>query len=113
MTIKDKPEFVNEVISRVINNAPISEVLRVYSLSVKAAIDELDDDGFFQSVLNAGYTDLIEKYADLDDLDEFVEGFSGSEGSVVYENTGRSEVQSALDELNLDVGLCLDECPPS
>jgi hypothetical protein len=87
MTIKDKPEFVNEVISRVINNAPISEVIRVYSLSVKAAIDELDDDGFFQAVLNAGYTDLIEKYADLDDLDEFVEGFPGSGGcggSVVY-----------------------------
>ena len=96
MTIKDKPEFVNEVISRVINNAPISEVLRVYSLSVKAAIDELEYDGFFQAVLNAGYTDLIEKYADSDDLDEFVGGFVSDEG--------RSEVQSALDELVLDVG---------
>ena len=63
MTIENRTEFVNELISRVLSNAPVSEVMRVYSLSVQAAIEELDDEGFLQAVLNAGYTDLIEKYS--------------------------------------------------
>ncbi len=70
MTIENKTEFVNEVISRVLSNAPVSEVMRVYSLSVQAAIEELDDEEFLQAVLNAGFTDLIEKYVEPEDFFE-------------------------------------------
>lgn len=70
MTIENKAQFVSEVISRVINNAPVSEVLRVYSLSVQAAIEELSDEDLLESVLKAGYTDLLEKYSCVEALIE-------------------------------------------
>lgn len=68
MTIENRTEIVNEVVSRVINNAPVAEVLRVYSQAVQAAVDELSDEDFLESILKAGYTDLIEKYSLAEDL---------------------------------------------
>ena len=68
MAIENKAEFVSEVVSRVINNAPISEILRVYSLFVQEGISELSDEDLLEAVLKAGYTDLLEKYSVEDDL---------------------------------------------
>lgn len=63
MEITDREGLVAETISRVINNAPISEILRVYSLAVKNELDKLSDDELMSSVNTAGYSDLVEKYA--------------------------------------------------
>jgi hypothetical protein len=68
MAIENKEEFLSQVISRVINNAPVSEVLRVYSLSVKAAIADLSEEDLIESVLKAGYTDLLEEFVNPEDF---------------------------------------------
>lgn len=63
MEIQNRADLVNETIGRVINNAPVSEVLRVYSLALQAELDGMTDDELLSSLLTAGYNDLIEKYS--------------------------------------------------
>lgn len=65
-----RKELTNEVVSRVLNNAPVSEVLRVYSLSVQSALEGLSEGDLFESLLKAGFTDLVEKYGNLEELIE-------------------------------------------
>lgn len=72
MKITNKTELVNETISRVINNAPISEILRVYSMAIQGRLEELSDTELVESLINAGYMDLIEKYVE-GELDELIE----------------------------------------
>lgn len=72
MKVTNKTELVNETISRVINNAPISEILRVYSMAVQSRLEELSDTELVESLINAGYMDLIEKYVE-GELDELIE----------------------------------------
>jgi hypothetical protein len=62
MTLENRTDLVSETISRVINNAPVSEILRVYSLAVQGEIEKLSDEELVSAVENAGYTDLITKY---------------------------------------------------
>ena len=62
MTIENRKELESEVVSRILNNAPVSELLRIYSLSLQASLSDLDDADFLQAVLNSGFTDLLEKY---------------------------------------------------
>lgn len=73
MAINDKPALINEAISRVINNAPVSEVLRVYSLALQAELERMEDEEILSSLENAGYSDLIEKYTSQVDAKEAVE----------------------------------------
>lgn len=63
MSIENRKEFQTEIIGRVLNSAPVSEILRVYSLFLQSELEKLDDEDFLQAALNAGYTDLIEKYS--------------------------------------------------
>jgi hypothetical protein len=63
MQIADRPGLVSETVSRVINNAPVSEVLRVYSMAVQSELDDFDDMELLEAVGKAGYSDLVEKYA--------------------------------------------------
>lgn len=63
MNIENKSELINEIISRVVNNAPVSELLRVYSESLRVHVESLSDEDLIKSLENAGYTDLIEQYA--------------------------------------------------
>lgn len=72
MEIKDRKELVNSAISRVINNAPISEILRVYSMAVQTELEKLSDTELVNSVLGAGYMDLIEKHVE-GELDELID----------------------------------------
>lgn len=72
MKITNKTELVNETISRVINNAPISEILRVYSMAIQGRLEELSDTELVESLINAGYMDLIETYVE-GELDELIE----------------------------------------
>lgn len=62
MAIENKEELINETISRVVNNAPMREVLRVYNESLRAHITSLNDEELTQALQNAGYDDLIERY---------------------------------------------------
>lgn len=63
MTIENKPELVNETIARVVNNAPVSELLRVYADTLRSHVESLSDEDLITSLRNAGYLDLIAKYA--------------------------------------------------
>lgn len=71
-TIENRTELVSETISRVINNAPVSEILRVYSLAVQNEIDKLDDEGLISALETAGYVDLIEKYTSMEQIEQLV-----------------------------------------
>ena len=62
MTISNKDDLINDTVSRVVNNAPVSELLRVYAESLKVHIGGLSDEQLMESLQNAGYTDLIEQY---------------------------------------------------
>ena len=68
MDKETRENLTNEVISRVLNNAPITEVLRVYSLSVQSGLESLSEGDLLESILKAGYTDILEKYSDLEQL---------------------------------------------
>jgi hypothetical protein len=62
MTIENREQLEALLISRVIENAPLREVIRVYSEAVKNALSQLDDDQLIESVKNAEYTDLLEAF---------------------------------------------------
>lgn len=67
MEISNKEGLIGETVSRVINNAPVSELLRVYAESLRAHISGLSDEELIQSIQNAGYEDLIEEYVSTTD----------------------------------------------
>jgi len=63
MSIQDNREtIVNTLTSRVIENAPLRELIRVYSEAVQAAIAQLSDDDVVRSIASAGYTDILEAF---------------------------------------------------
>jgi hypothetical protein len=62
MTISNKSDLINDTVARVVNNAPVSELLRVYAESLKVHIENLSEEQLVESLQNAGYTDLIEQY---------------------------------------------------
>lgn len=66
MQITDKSELVSKVVSRALNNTPVSEILRVYAESLQLHIDSMSDEDFIDSVGLAGYQDLLEEYVVLD-----------------------------------------------
>jgi len=61
-TIEKRDEVVNVLTSRVIENAPLRELIRVYSEAVQAAIGNLSDADVVRSIAQAGYTDILETY---------------------------------------------------
>ena len=61
-TIENRQEVVNVLTSRVIENAPLRELIRVYSEAVGAAIDNLSDADVVRSISAAGYTDILEAF---------------------------------------------------
>ena len=58
----NRQEVVNVLTSRVIENAPLRELIRVYSEAVGAAIANLSDDDVIRSIAAAGYTDNLEAF---------------------------------------------------
>lgn len=70
MKINDKTALISEAISRVVNNAPVSEILRVYSLALQAELDKMDDEKLVNSLETAGYLDLLKKYTDMENAQE-------------------------------------------
>jgi hypothetical protein len=64
MQINDRNALVSETITRVLNHAPVSEVLRVYSLAIQHELEKLSDEELTAAIQNAGYLDLVEKYTE-------------------------------------------------
>ena len=60
--IENRAEVVNVLTSRVIENAPLRELIRVYSEAVQAAIGNLSDADVARSISAAGYTDILEAF---------------------------------------------------
>jgi hypothetical protein len=58
----NRETVVNTLTSRVIENAPLRELIRVYSEAVGAAIAQLSDDDVVRSIAAAGYTDILEAF---------------------------------------------------
>jgi len=59
----NREDVVNVLTSRVIENAPLRELIRVYSEAVKAAVENLSDDDVIRSIAAAGYTDILEAFS--------------------------------------------------
>ena len=60
--MNNRQEVVNVLTSRVIENAPLRELIRVYSEAVGAAIAGLSDDDVIRSISAAGYNDILEAF---------------------------------------------------
>jgi hypothetical protein len=61
-TIENRETVVNTLVSRVIENAPLRELIRVYSEAVSAAVANLSDADVVRSINAAGYTDILEAF---------------------------------------------------
>jgi hypothetical protein len=61
-TIQNRETVVNTLVSRVIENAPLRELIRVYSEAVTAAVANLSDSDVVRSIAAAGYTDILEAF---------------------------------------------------
>ena len=61
--IENRQEVVNVLTSRVIENAPLRELIRVYSEAVGAAIGQLSDADVARSIAQAGYNDILEAFS--------------------------------------------------
>lgn len=61
-TIENRQEVTNVLVSRVIENAPLRELIRVYSEAVNSAVAQLSDADLVRSVVAAGYTDILEAF---------------------------------------------------
>jgi hypothetical protein len=62
-TIENRETVVNTLVSRVIENAPLRELIRVYSEAVQAAVANLSDADVVRSIAAAGYTDILEAFS--------------------------------------------------
>lgn len=60
--MENRQEVVNVLTSRVVENAPVRELLRVYSEAVQAAVAQLSDEDLARSIAQAGYNDIIEHF---------------------------------------------------
>jgi len=62
-SLENREQVVNTLTSRVIENAPLRELIRVYSEAVQSAISNLSDADVVRSIAAAGYTDIIEAFS--------------------------------------------------
>jgi hypothetical protein len=61
-SIENRQEVTNVLVSRVIENAPLRELIRVYSEAVNSAVAQLSDADLVRSVVAAGYNDILEAF---------------------------------------------------
>jgi len=60
--IENREEVTNVLQSRVVENAPLREIIRVYAEAVNAAVGQLSDADLVRSIVAAGYTDILEAF---------------------------------------------------
>jgi hypothetical protein len=61
-TLENREEVSNVLQSRVLENAPLRELIRVYGEALSAALQGLSDADLVRSVQAAGYTDILEAF---------------------------------------------------
>jgi hypothetical protein len=61
-TLENREEVSNVLQSRVVENAPLREIIRVYHEAVKSAVDQLSDADLARSIFAAGYADIAEAF---------------------------------------------------
>ena len=61
-TLENRQDVVNTLTSRVIENAPLRDLIRVYSEAVQAGIGQLSDADVARSIQAAGYADIVETF---------------------------------------------------
>jgi len=61
-TLEKREEITNVLVSRVIENAPLRELIRVYSEAVTSAVSNLSDADVARSIFQAGYADIVEAF---------------------------------------------------
>ena len=60
----DNREEVSQVLqSRVVENAPLREIIRVYAEAVSAAVSQLSDADLVRSIAQANYVDILEAFS--------------------------------------------------
>ena len=62
-TVENREEISTVLLERVVSNAPVRELLRVYSEACQAAIAGLSDADLVRSIIQAGYTDILEAFS--------------------------------------------------
>jgi hypothetical protein len=61
-TISNREEVANVLVGRVCEQAPLRELIRVYSEAVTAALQGLSDADLARSIQSAGYSDILEGF---------------------------------------------------
>jgi hypothetical protein len=61
-SIENRNELIDILVSRVAENAPVKELIRVYCEALTANLKELEDGDLIQGILNAGYLDIMERF---------------------------------------------------
>jgi len=60
--LNDRETVVNTLQSRVVENAPLREIIRVYAEAVSSAVGQLSDADVARSIQAAGYQDILEAF---------------------------------------------------
>lgn len=60
--IENKEQLISDLVSRVAENAPVKELIRVYCEALAANLRDLNDSDLIHGILNAGYVDIMETY---------------------------------------------------
>ena len=60
--MSNREQVVNTLQSRVVENAPLREIIRVYAEAVSSAVSQLSNADVVRSIVAAGYTDIIEAF---------------------------------------------------
>lgn len=83
----DNREEVSQVLqSRVVENAPLREIIRVYAEAVSAAVSQLSDADLVRSIAQANYVDILEAFnLEVPPAEEPAEAPEGSEGEAAAE----------------------------
>lgn len=84
--LSNREEVTNVLLSRVVENCPLRELIRVYSEACKSAIDGLSDANVARSIVAAGYSDILEAFdIEVPPAEEPAEAPEGSEGEAAAE----------------------------
>jgi hypothetical protein len=60
--LENREEVTNVLQSRVLENAPLRELIRVYGEALAAALQNLSDADVVRSIASAGYNDILEAF---------------------------------------------------
>lgn len=62
MALENRETVQGVLVAKVIEDAPVREVIRVYSEAVTAAVNKLSDDDLVRSIAAAGYTQILDHF---------------------------------------------------